>query len=243
MANPVALDLSVAKTLFAFGERAAKHGLVIPGDLQQFIDKPEKMARLVKYAKEGAPFYQVQLPDIDWPLTYLKLDMEAEAEAVKELALPPANLAIWWEPMVQGVTSNRIIAGLRNLDVKFWLYADDLDTAVPTHDRDPKNGSYVVGFRRTIEADEENKNLSADQLRQRNHKGITLPERLLLEAGFFVATGDHLDINNTTLCTGSRYSVGNVPYVSWDSGYRRVYVCWHYPDGAFDFLRSRSVVS
>lgn len=242
MANPVALDLSTAKTLLAFGERAAKHGLVIPGDLQQFIDEPEKMARLVDYAKTGAPFYQVVLPDIPWTETYKALGLEAEYADAK-LLLPPQSPDIWWVPMVQGVTSNKIVAGHKKLGVKFYLYADDLDAAVPTHDRDPNRGSYVVGFRRTVEADEENKNLSANQLKKQNHKGITLPERLLLGVGFYVATSQHLDVENITLCAGSRSQAGGVPFVDCSPGHRSVYVSRYFPFYSCAYLRSRSAVS
>lgn len=186
-------------------------------------------------------FYAGPFPDIDWPLTYLKLGMEAEAEAAKKIVLPPRDTLIWWVPMVQGTTSNRIVSGMRNLGVGFYLYEDDLDVAVPTHDRDPnRDGSYVIGFRRTIEADEENKNLSANQLKERNHKGITLPERLLLGAGFFVATGQYLDVKNETLCAGSRFSDGRVPHVHWPPGPRKVCVSWSHPDHCHHLLCSRS---
>ena len=115
---------------------------------------------------------------------------------------------------------------------------------MPTHDRDPnRDGPYVVGFRRTVEADEENKDKSANQLAKANHKGITLPERLLLGAGFYVATGQHLDVVNWTLCTGSHYRDGDVPRVYWDSDDRKVVVDWCDPGGHGACLRSRSVVS
>ena len=181
------------------------------------------------------------LPDIDWLLTCAKLGMDAEAEAIRKLVLPPADPAIWWAPMVQSVNSNRIVAGMRKLGVNFRLYKDDLDAAVPNHDRDPKNGSYVVGFCRTVEADEKNKNLSANQLRLQNHQSITLPERLWLGAGFFVTTGQHLDVKNITLCAGSRDSDGDVPDVYWDPDGREVYVLWYSPGDHDDGLRSRSV--
>ena len=94
-----------------------------------------------------------------------------------------------------------------------------------------------------MEADESNKNLSANQLAKRNHKGITLLERLLLEMGYFLATGKHLDEKNVTLCTGSRDSVGGVPYVYWNSDDRKVYVRWYHPGDSDGGLRSRSAVS
>lgn len=244
MAHPVALDLGAAKTLLAFGERAAKQGMEIPGDLQKFIDEPERMARLVAYAKAGAPLQAAMLLDINWAETYKALGMLDEYTKAAKTLVIPSDPSLWVMPVVKGITSNKIVAGHKKLGVKFYLYADDLDVAVPTHDRDPnRDGSYVVSFRRTFEADEENKNLSANQLKERKRKGITLPERLLLGAGFYVAIGQHLDTQSITLCTGSRYSDGGVPYVDWRSGSREVYVLWYSPGHVHDDLRARSEVS
>ena len=180
-----------------------------------------------------------------WMETHKALGMEDEfKQAVKTLVFPD-NQDIWYVPMVKGVTSNKIVAGHRKLGVNFYLYADDLDKAVPTHDRDAnRDSSYIVGFRRNVEADEEFANKSANDLVKLNHKGICLPERLLLGAGFYVATGKHLDVKTTTLCSGSRDSGGYVPDVYWHHGRRKVYVYWCRPDGSSGGgLRSRSVVS
>jgi hypothetical protein len=136
------------------------------------------------------------------------------------------------------------VEALKGRDVAFYLCDEDLNKAVTINDRDPnRDGNYVIGFARTVEADEENKNLSANQLKEQNHKGITLLERLLLGLGYFLATGQHLDVKNITLCAGSRSSDGHVPYVGWDSSDRRVFVTWFYPDDHSVYLRSRSAVS
>ena len=56
--------------------------------------------------------------------------------------------------------------------------------------------------------------------------GITLRERLLFEIAYFKKTGEHLDIKGWTICTGSRYANGAVPYMYWHPNYARVYVDW-----------------
>src|SRR3989344_4718614 len=86
----------------------------------------------------------------------------------------------WNIPVLKGVTPNKVVKALRKLGVKVSLYTENLDESVPTNDRDPKNGSYWVRCRATIEADEELKNLSANALAERNIQGLTLLERLLL---------------------------------------------------------------
>ncbi len=57
-------------------------------------------------------------------------------------------------------------------------------------------------------------------------KGITLRERLLMEIQYFKETGNHLDIKGWTICSGSRYSDGDVPYVCWYPGNGGMYVGW-----------------
>ena len=184
-------------------------------------------------------------PDIDWPETHKALGLQDEyREAAKTLVLPTDRPDLWVMPMIKGVTSNKIVAGHKKLGVNFWLYADDLDAAVPTHDRDAnRDGSYVVGFRRTVEADQENADKSANDLAKVGHKGIVLPERLLLGAGFYVATGQHLDVKTVTLCTGSRDADGHVPLVHFHSVNSEVDVGWFDYGNRRGDLRSRSVVS
>ncbi len=92
-----------------------------------------------------------------------------------------------------------------------------------------------------MEAEPQRKNRSANWLRQKNIPGITLLERLLLELKYFLETGKHLDIQNATLCSGSRLDDGNVPYVGWDDS--QLKVSWCYPDDAHDALRAREVVA
>lgn len=183
------------------------------------------------------------LPDLDWQKTYDTLGMSAEyAEAIKTLGVHE-NPNLWVVPAVKGVTCNKVVAALRSLD-GIYTYVDDLNKDVPTNDRDPnRDGSYAISFLRTIEADEENKNKSANVLAQGGHKGITLLERLLMELGYFLTTGQHLDVKNITLCAGSRDSDGNVPGVYGSSGARGVYVGCCSSGHAGGSLRSRSVVS
>lgn len=76
-----------------------------------------------------------------------------------------------------------------------------------------RSGDYTISFKENIEADEEHKNKSASDVK--DLKTITLEERLLLELQYFKATGNHLDVNNITLCAGSRDSDGHVPSAYW----------------------------
>lgn len=121
-----------------------------------------------------------------------------------------------------------------------WRYADDLDKAITNNDRDPAKSAYAVWFRNRQEADEELKNLSADQLKEKGILGITLLERLLYELKYWDETNNHLDISNWTLCARSRNADGNVPDVHWDDD--KLKVNWYYANNHNDRLRSRAAV-
>jgi len=142
--------------------------------------------------------------------------------------------------VASGLTLNQVYDECAK-QFKCWRYADDLDSSVTTNDRDPKNGAYAIWLRDRQEADEENKNLSADQLATQQVKGITLTERMLYELKYHDETGKHLDIRNWTLCAGSRCSGGNVPSTGW-SGVE-FEVDWNHSVTHGGSLRARSVVS
>lgn len=200
--------------------------------------EPEALADILQVFVFGN-----SLPDIDWALVYAKLGMKAEYSRFAKMHGIKAGSDVWTVPVVKGVSCNKVVAAMQKLGVRFCLYADDLDAYIATNDRDPANGSYSVSFHSNVEADEEFKNLSANQLKETGHHGITLLERLLLELGYFLATGKHLDEKNWTLCTGSRYRSGDVPDVDWHLGSRGVYVNYYYPGYSGGNRRSRSVVS
>lgn len=182
-------------------------------------------------------------PDINWRKVYETLGMEAEYADFAEAHSAAVNPSFWTVPVLKGVTCDEVVAALRKSGVAVSLYCEDLGKGVIHNDRSPDSGSYMVAFCRNVEADEENKNESANDLASTGHKGITLLERLLLELGYFLITGRHLDEQNTTLCTGSRYSEGGVPSVCWSLDDRRVCVNWYNSGNAFSDLRSRSAVS
>lgn len=68
----------------------------------------------------------------------------------------------------------------------------------------------------------------------------TLRERILMELAYFEETGKHLDVDNITLCAGSRNRYGGMPTVYWCDWFN---VGWYYPSYRDSYLRSRSVVS
>ena len=142
--------------------------------------------------------------------------------------------------VAKGMTPEELFCKCRE---KFgaWKWTDRNLNEIVISDRTAKDGHYAIWVRARVEADEEFKNLSVNNLKAQNHKGITLEERLVLELFHFWKTRKHLDIQNITLCSGSRYSGGSVARVDWSVG--GVGVDWFSPDCSDDDLRSREAVS
>jgi hypothetical protein len=148
----------------------------------------------------------------------------------------------WLVVVVPGMTPQHLFDKCKEL-FRAWKWTDkNLDEIIKS-DRNTANGAYAVWFRDRVEADEELKNLSANGLKQKNIPGITLEERILFELFFYWKTKKHLDINNVTLCSGSRYDDGDVPNVHWYGYSDGLLVHWYRPDNASDRLRAREVVS
>ncbi len=125
-----------------------------------------------------------------------------------------------------------------------WKSTDrSLDKAIPTNDRVPTNGADAIWVRDRIEADEELKKLSANDLAAKDIATETVLERELHEIVYYLETGKHLDLKNTSLLSGSRSGGGGVPHADWRVGRFCVRVHWCLPDDADGFLRGRQVVS
>ncbi len=115
-------------------------------------------------------------------------------------------------------------------------------TDLEKSERKADTGPYAIWVRDRIEADKELKNLSAIQIQEKNITTETFEERFLHELKFFKETGEHLDIENWTLCSGSCHSDGHVPRIGWNANGWLV-VHWSYPDLGHSDLRAREVVS
>ena len=141
----------------------------------------------------------------------------------------------------KGLTFAAVIEALRK-KFKVSLYIKDLDKDVTENIRTPEK-SYAIRVRGRQEADEEWKDTSANQLKEQNVNCVTLMERLVDELKWFDETSEHMDIDNWTLCAGSRYSDGGVPSVYWYSDYRELRVYWCLLGLASGYLRARQAVS
>jgi len=144
--------------------------------------------------------------------------------------------------MAQGVTPQWAYDKCSGL-FRCWKWIDKNLDEVVISDRTPKNGLYAIRVHDRVEADEELKNLSANDIKAQKINTETLEERLMHELKFFMETKKHLDVRNVTLCAASRYGDGDVPDVDWDERYGRLRVNRFFPGGANNGLRARRAVS
>ena len=141
-----------------------------------------------------------------------------------------------WKVVDDGkLKTSEIVAEMRKLFKVFVYDEESADKNFPKPDK--KTTRY---FQKNIEADPENADKSANDLGEEGKiNGITLRERLILELQYFKETGRHLDVENWTLCSGSRDSGGDVPSVHWSPGDGEVDVNWDVSGGRHSSMRSR----
>ena len=147
----------------------------------------------------------------------------------------------WRLLIITDITLETLYAKCKELFSSWRWTSDNLDKVVDWNERDAQKSAYAIWVRDEIEADEDLKNLSANNVKKKGITTETLAERLIHELKFHDETGKHLDIKNVTLCTGSRYSDGSVPDVRWRCG--RLGVYGYHPARADSRLRSRLAVS
>lgn len=143
--------------------------------------------------------------------------------------------------MAAGMTPQQTFDKCEKLFPCWKWTSDSFDSMVSYSQRTSKNGAYAVWVRDCMEADEDLKNQSADVIKSKQITTETFEERCVQELKYFKETGEHLDMENITFCTGSRYSNGEVPCISWVTGMFRIRSAR--PDRAGRELRSRRVVA
>ena len=201
----------------------------VASELQRIIDgKPRETSR------------EVSKPIADWQKFYkdiFGLDLDFSALRIPERKKGFDRLII----VAQGMTPQRLYDKCKELFPCSKWTEQNLDKIVIS-ERTAQNNAYAVWFRNRTEADKELKNLSANELKDREVAGITFEERLVFELKFYLESGkcEHLDVDNITLCSGSRYDGGSVPRVSWSGGEMRV--DWCNPDNCHGVLRARAAV-
>lgn len=203
---------------------------------------------LKRFANRQNPFATDTIDSqiVFWTGLYMVLFAVDVRNDLLKLSWPEPDPDFWDVPMVKGLTESRVqIALVRWNKFPCGSYYDNLDATVKENDRHPKGGTYGVRFRAFQEADDDQKNISANQHKEKKPqatKGNTFLERQVLEPMFFLKSGgDHLDKETVTHCIGSRFADGDVPYAFWSGD---VFYVSHgsHPGDANPYLRTRVAV-
>ena len=178
------------------------------------------------------PFYERFFPDV--------LGNAGGIDALSAVAIPKMRDGFGWScVLLPGLTHNSVFAACK-ANFSCYSYYDDIDRAITVNDRFPAE-PYGIRVRDRIEADEEYANVSARDVASRGIAGVTLLERMLLELMYWSKTGKHLDLENVTLCSGSRSADGYVPRAGWSDG--GFCVDWGGPGYRDPRLRVREILS
>lgn len=213
--------------------------------IQPVIGQPETYAAVLDTPPRQASFvvsFEPELWVMEWERFYREVYDLKDVNLLSAFRQPTEHMDHAWPVFCDRVSLNRTWAECRNLHSACSYLGDDLQKAVAVNDRSADtNGLYMVRFRARVEADVEYKGLSANVLAKRGVQCITLNERLKLEQFIWWKTGGfHLDMENVTLCAGSRAHDGYVPGVYWSDSQLNVY---HYdPDDGRGGIRARSAV-
>ncbi|HEV8666227.1 MAG TPA: hypothetical protein VN665_00050 [Candidatus Paceibacterota bacterium] len=222
---------------------AFEFGAALMQQLGRDID-PDKARYYIAHKKQlGDDLRKLgihKMPEFDaawWEQFYLKhFDLTVDLLALHIPAKPAyACRAI---VIVPGITNNQVFDACTKA-FKTWRYDSDLNTVCDIVKR--PEGPYVVWVRDVVEADDKMKNKSAKDIEVAGTNTLTLKERMILELAYFDETGKHLDIDNWTLCAGSRDSGGRVPHVHWNDD--KLHVGWTYVDDRDSYLRARVAAS
>lgn len=210
------------------------------------IDLDQKLAKEVISIEEVKLFLKRQNPFAlpsekleVWQKFYLKyFGKEIDFSRVQIPKKPKGNN---WRLIVIAGLGTELLFQTAKKRFDCWKWTEEsLDEAVLTNERDP-NTIYAIWVKDNVEADEENRNLSANDIKAKELTTETLAERITHEMIYFDETGNHLDIQNFTLCSGSRRSDGGGPGAGWYGG--EFSVRWYYSDSSHSDLRGRAVVS
>jgi len=219
--------------------------------------KPDGVSRILQTIKDNPNFisqlfplhapveiitsgnFHLQL--LDWQRFFQEVrGVKVSLKHLRSIAIPQAKDEFsWLVIMLKDMTANQIYNSMSQR-MKCGKYFDNLDAG--NHDR-ISDHDYIIRVRPRVEADEEFKNFSANQIAQVGIKGMTTAERLQLEDFYHWKTRGYLDKENMTLCTGSRVPGGFVPDVNWHSDDDEVYVGWCGPGSAGGHIRVREAVS
>ncbi len=220
-------------------------GHIVQGILEHRNPFPEKAVPAPQGLANGGVTYASVLNTEafldDWS-KFLKEVFKISLSSRKKILLPKTKPGFGWGVLTpRGMTIERVLESFNGI-CPIWRWTNDNLDKITKSVRNADN-TRVIWVRDRVEADEEHRSKSYNDLKATGINGCTLLERLLLERWFSYQTNRHLDVSNVTRCDGSFDSDGYVPGVFWDGLHGRLGVDRYGPDYCGGDLRSREAVS
>lgn len=216
---------------------------IISGTFGFLVGLPGRIKNVLVHLTQFSEEMKVnEEPEIlDWARVYDLLGMLVEYSQFSfEWGVNRVN-GCWVIPMIKGrhetgnieqkpgLTCTSIVNALRLAGGKVCVYCNDADKVM--HVRNPNQQSYAIAVDTDFHASKALKLFSARQLKLNGERGMTGLERLMLEAAYFVTTGEYLAAKSPTLCIDSQNPEGDgVLDVGWDNINQEVYVTWRQID-------------
>ncbi|MDP1625267.1 MAG: hypothetical protein Q8L64_05915 [bacterium] len=225
---------------------AKQVALDMPEDVAQgWIENPKGFGKVIREAlmpeaeKNNLPNIGVQIAD--WKDFYQKffgIVLDMDGVRIPDYVAGFDRLIV----VAKDVSINQIYEkGKKHFSSWKWCGEDiSIESVMQESEHGEVKETYAIWVRDDQEADKDLLGKSALDV-ERPEDTESLLERLLHGFKYWSETGEHLDVKTYTLCASSRYSDGDVPYVSrFDDG--RVHVSGCYPQRRDGYIGARRVV-
>jgi hypothetical protein len=118
-----------------------------------------------------------------------------------------------------------------------------LDQMSISEDRNSLSGAYAIWAKDDPESDEGLSDISAKEIYRKKIDSMSLTERLIDEAKYFIETGKHLDMKRVTMCASSRKS-GNliIATVTWGNMENKLKIGWRGVEECSSYFSIRRVI-
>ena len=103
------------------------------------------------------------------------------------------------------------------------------------------HGPYAIWVAESRETFLKLRNKSANWATENNFEGVTLQERLLHDFKYWDETGQHLDVECMTLCGGSRFANGLVPFVNYEEKENEVLISQNSENTSYPIYGHRQI--
>ena len=161
----------------------------------------------------------------DWERVYMEIGRRAQFEKQALLMMDGPKSEKWDIIVLEGVTLEDVDSVLRKLDMRI-RYEVLNTTKIAMQNERKADKTYKITCAKSLKGDLP---LTANEIQAQCIKSMTLLERMLLELAYYITTGDSLDKESLTLCTGSSFPSDSIPMIGYQKSLGGLYIA-DYPD-------------